>query len=33
MYDQTFERIKNEDPDFAALALKLIYCTLFAARH
>ena len=32
MYDQTFERIKNQDPEFAELAFKLIYWTHFAAR-
>ncbi|KAL8981132.1 MAG: hypothetical protein Q9205_003991 [Flavoplaca limonia] len=32
MYDQAFERIKNQDPEFASLALKLIYWTHFAIR-
>lgn len=32
VYDQTVERIKNQDPEFTALAIKLIYWTHFAAR-
>ncbi|KAL9033661.1 MAG: hypothetical protein Q9180_005829 [Flavoplaca navasiana] len=32
MYDQAFERIKNQDPEFASLVRKFIYWTLFAIR-
>ncbi|KAI4273326.1 MAG: hypothetical protein L6R38_006370 [Xanthoria sp. 2 TBL-2021] len=32
MYDKVFERIKNQDSEFAALALKLIYWTHYATR-
>ncbi|KAL8998031.1 MAG: hypothetical protein Q9188_006185 [Gyalolechia gomerana] len=32
MYDQAFERIQNQDPEFAALALKLIYWIHYAIR-
>ncbi|KAL8705510.1 MAG: hypothetical protein Q9201_001385 [Fulgogasparrea decipioides] len=32
MYDQTVERIKNQDPEYAALALKLLYWVHYAIR-
>ncbi|KAI4208801.1 MAG: hypothetical protein L6R36_009562, partial [Xanthoria steineri] len=32
MYDHVFDCIRNQDPDFAALALKLIYWTHYATR-
>ncbi|KAL8666230.1 MAG: hypothetical protein Q9168_007531 [Polycauliona sp. 1 TL-2023] len=32
MYDQAFERIQNQDPEFAALAMKLLCWTHYAFR-